>query len=566
MYRVAFHGPIFAFVLLSLGSALGCSSAAVATNDGAASSASVDEAAGLLSATVGAEGGLVEAPESAGFAGFALSIPEGALAGATKIRVRLVDDETPLPEDAYRVGRQFQVEADGASLARPMSVRLPVNARMRNSLGGNPEDVKVWIRDGAGWRLVEASRTQTGRVTIETNAFTTMAAGVRLQVTLNPLAVCGGAGAPGCAPTQIFDPPVGRAPQPCTISGGFCIEPLIGGPGNPAPETDRFGILVGNGFVTYKEKSGARGVQLRLSDLALTHAATAPDVQGSTSSALFPGGAIMSNARLFRFIGANNAPLQPTSLFVSGDILGSELTAVSPTTARAFLGNGAVQSSASFRDVTTSNVRTAATPVALTNLVSFLDAEQGSNGAFWFAESLAPLGQLGNGVQAGRLRRLAADGSTLTAIADTNPPSLLLNDIDHGGTTVGTVFFANSRRLVISGFKSESAIHLLMADLTSPTPTLTPLDIPNPMPGVSGVGFRSVLVDARDHVWFVFGATFGMGLFEHDPVAGTTRAIALPGFGAKKVGLDGSHIIVLADPVNGGSTGRNILRVRPFGQ
>ncbi len=578
MKPFALYGPILTVVLMSLGNSLGCSSPAVPTEEGAATAVQVDESAGLLTATVGTKGGLVEAPTGSGFAGFALSIPDGALSATTKIRVRLVDDETPLPEDAYRVGRQFQVEAEGSTLSRPMSVRLPVNARMRNSFGGNPEDVKVWIRNGAAWKLVEASSTQPSRVTIETGSFTTMAAGVRLQRTLDPLQICGGAGALGCAPTQIFDPPVGRAPQPCTISGGFCIEPLIGGVGNPAPETDRFGILVANGFLTYKAKSSvnapdARGIQLRLSDLALSHVAAAPDVQGFQSSAHLAGGAIVSGQRLHRFIGATNDPLQPTNLFVSGDPIGQEWTAIGSTTARAFLGNGAVQSSVSFRDVTTNNVRTAATPVAINNFVAFLDAERGSNGAFWFAESLVPEGQLGGGIQPGRLRRIAADGTTVTSIADTNPPSLLLHDLGSGGVggsgggiTVGTTFFANARRLIISGFTSTGGIQLLSADLTSPTPTLVPLNVPNPMPGVSGAGFRSILVDASDHIWFVFGATFGMGLFELDPATGTTKAIALPGFGAKTIGLDGSHILVLADPVNGGSTGRNILRVRRFGQ
>jgi hypothetical protein len=559
-----FRGHALPLVLVSLGLTLGCSSTSV-TDGASAPTVTVDEAEGLLTATVGAKGGLVESALSPGFAGFALTIPEGALGSDATIRVRLVDDETPLPEDAYRVGRQFQIEAGGATLSRPMSVRLPVNARMRNSLGGNAEDVKVWVREGAGWKLVEAKSTQASLVTIETSSFTTMAAGVKLQFTIDTNRICGAAGAPSCAPTQIFDAPVGRAPQPCTVAGGYCIEPLIGGAGNPAPETDRFGILVANGFLTYKAKSDARGIQIHLSDLALSHSAVAPDVQGFRTSAHLPNGAIFSGQRLHRFVGATNDPIQPTNLFVSGDPLGQEWTAINPTTARAFSGS-------SFRDVTTNNVRTPAKTFASNNLVALLADEVGSNGAYWFAESLVPSGQLGNGVQAGALRRLGADGTTLTTIADTNPPSLLLNDLGGGGSggspggiTVGTIFYANARRLVVSGFSSSNGpLQLLSADLTKPTPTLVPLAIPNPMPGVAGATFRSVLVDSADHVWFVFGATFGMGLYDFDPATGTTKAVALPGFGAKTIGLDGKHVIVLADPANGGSTGRNILRVRPF--
>jgi hypothetical protein len=69
------------------------------------------------------------------------------------------------------------------------------------------------------------------------------------------------------------------------------------------------------------------------------------------------------------------------------------------------------------------------------------------------------------------------------------------------------------------------------------------------------------VVEASGNIWFVFGATFGMGLFVFVPATSTTQAVSLPGHGEVQVGFDGTHIIVFAQPTQGGPD-RNIFPVR----
>jgi hypothetical protein len=231
----------------------------------------------------------------------------------------------------------------------------------------------------------------------------------------------------------------------------------------------------------------------------------------------------------------------------------------------------------SFRDVTTTNTRTAATNVAAPNALAFLGAERGTPGGEWFIETVPPVDMTSSGVRAGVLRRVGANGSIVNTINDLSPPVLLLFDVGSAGAGGGfgqsgagsgfaaaSVFYANARRMVISGFTgTNTPQQLYSADLTSSTPTLTPLNIPNPMPGASGATFRSVVVDASDKIWFVFGATFGMGLFVFDPATNATQAVPLPDHGAVQVGFDGTHVLVFAQPTAGGPD-RNIFRIRPF--
>jgi hypothetical protein len=425
--------------------------------------------------------------------------------------------------------------------------------------------------------LIEPASTSLNRVVIATTNLTTMAAGVRVRQTLTMAQLCGGAAA--CANVQLFDPPIGRAPAPCSVMGGFCLEPLIGTAGNPAPRPDSEGMLVGNGFVTYAERlpastspSPKRGIQLRLSDLGLLHSARAPELGARSTAAQINGGGIFSGQSFHRFVGATNDPLPPTNLFVSGDLIGSQWSALSTNAARAFRRDA---SSVSHRDVTTGNDRTPAVTVAAPNFPTFLGAERGTSGGMWFVETAPPFDMTQPGVRAGVLRRVGADGSITTSINDLSPPVLLLFDVGSGGggfgqagsgsaTSTPSLFFANARRLIVSGFTgTNTPQQLYMADLTSATPTLARLNIPDPMPGANGAAFRSVVVDPSDKIWFVYGATFGMGLFVFDPANNSTRAVPLPGHGAVQVGFDGTHIIVFAQPTQGGPD-RNIFRVRPF--
>ncbi|MBL8684327.1 MAG: hypothetical protein JNK05_34450 [Myxococcales bacterium] len=558
-----------ACALLAVG-AVSCAPAAVAVQ------VTVNEDAGELTATVGPAGGVIEAPSSAAFEGFALSVPAGALASSATVRVRRVEDHSPLPPDAIRVGVQFQLESS-ATPSQALQVRLPVDVAARHAFGGNAEDVKVWARTADGWTLIEPTSTSTNRVVIATTSFTTVAAGVRVRQTLTMAQLCGGAAT--CTNVQLFDPPIGRAPAPCSVMGGFCLEPLIGTTGNPAPRPNASGMLVGNGFVTYAERlpagtnSPPRAMQLRTSDLALLHSARVPDLGARSRAAQIDTGGIFSGQAFHRFVGATNDPLPTTSLFTSGDAIGADWSPLSMNSARAYRRDGAL---VSHRDVTTGNERTAAATAPAPNIVTFLGSERGTAGGMWFVEAAQPFDMSLSGVRAGILRRVGTNGSITASINDLSPPVLLFFDVGSGGaggfgqsgaasaTSTPNVFYANARRLVVSGFTGANAPQpLYMADLTSATPTLAQLNIPNPMPGMSGAAFRSVVVDPSDKVWFVYGATFGMGLFVFDPANNSLQAVPLPEHGAVQVGFDGTHIIVFAQPTQGGPD-RNIFRVRPF--
>jgi hypothetical protein len=555
-------------VIVGLGCGGGMSSPAV----------TVDESAAVLTATVGPSGGLIEAPESQAFEGFALTIPAGALANTTTVRVRRVEDETPLPPNAFRVGLQFQIDAAGATLSQPVSVRLPVDATTRNGFGGNAEDVKVWARTGEGWSLIEPASTSSSRVEIRTSAFTTMAAGVRLTFTATVPSFCGTAAVP-CSNTQVVTPAVGHAPAPCTITGGFCLEPLIGGTNNPAPAADT-GMVVGPGFVTYVERLAnastqpqpRRGIQLRMSNLAVSHGQSAPSIGLGSIAAQLPAGALYSGTNLQRFLGLDNAAPPSTSAQISGQSMGVVWSTLGASTARNFFVQSNPRAIAMF-DVDATNARTPLRTIPVTDGVTFLGSERGSPGVMWVVQSVLPFAQQQNGINPGVLRRIGPDGTFSVSVADTTPPSLLLVDLggggvggSGGGTTGPTIFYANARRVVLNTFTAtNTAPRLSMVDLTSATPTLTPLNVPTPTQATNGVnGFRAAVLDDRDRVWFVFGSTFHEELFVFDPSTNATQGVPTPGFRPHMLGFDGTHVIVSARNQEPAMPSQ-IFRVRPFG-
>lgn len=548
---------------------LGCGSANTAPL------VTVDESAGVLTATVGPNGGVVEARDSSAFEGFVLNIPAGALRANTTLRVRRVEDETPLPTNAFRVGLQFRVEAEGVTLSQPMTVHLPVDSLMRNTFGGNPDEVKVWMRNADGWSLVEPTSTGPTRVTIQVSALTTMAAGVRLTFSATVPSLCGGPTLP-CTRTEFVEPAVGHAPQPCTITGGFCLEPLIGGAGNPAPPSGS-AMLVGPGIVAYTERvaqssTPRRGIELRMSDLAVSHGQTPPSFGLGVIDAMLPSGGLFTSSTFQRYLGLDNAVPAATSVQVSGQPMGSVWSRVSATTARNYFVQSNPRSIAMF-DATTSGARTPLPAIPLANSAAFLGSEAGTSGTMWYVEGALPFSQQQQGINAGVLRRINADGTLGISVQDTNPPSLLLVDFGDGGvggapggTSRPTIFYSNTRRIVLNTFVStNSPQRLSMIDLTAATPVLTHLNIPTPMPATNGVnGFRAAVLDDHDRIWFVFGGTFHEELFVFDPATNSTQGVPTPGFRPFQVGFDGTHVIVSAQAQQSGSPSQ-IFRVRPFG-
>lgn len=547
--------------------AMGCSG-----NNSTAATVTVDESAGLLTATVGPEGALVQARESAAFAGFAMVIPAGALAASTTLRVRRVEDETPLPTNAFRVGLQFRVEADGASLAQPIHVQLPVDGALRNGFGGNTDDVKVWARNAEGWSLVEPMRTSPSSVMIAMSTLTTMAAGVRLTFNGTVPSLCGGASLP-CTRTEFVEPAVGHAPQPCTIAGGFCLEPLAGDMRTPFPSVPA-AMVVGRGFVTYSAPSAntppaaQRAIELRTNDLAVLHGQARPSVGSLFIDAMLPNGSMFIGQTFQRFLGIDNSAPAATSLQVSGQTMGLAWSALSATTARNYLAGNNPNAITMF-DATTAGARTTLPSIALAHAAFFLGAEAGVPGSMWYVEATQSFSQQLNGVNSGVLHRINPDGTLGTSIQDTDPPSLLLVDQGGdglaGGVSAPPVFTANARRMVLSRFiATNKPPRLSIVDLTAATPTLAPLNFAEPASTTIFDGVRAAVLDDHDRVWIVFGSTSRAELFVFDPATGETQGVPLVGFRPQQLGFDGTHVIVSAISSQPPSHSQ-IFRVRPFG-
>src|SRR5262249_41824906 len=105
------------------------------------------------------------------------------------------------------------IEPAGTQFAMPVRLTLPLDGSLVSRFGQEHTAVKVWLREGQGWALQEATSTAEGSVTIDVRTLNTAAAGGRIipSPQLCPLIS-------GCLfLTRCNDP------------DGFCIEPLAGG-------------------------------------------------------------------------------------------------------------------------------------------------------------------------------------------------------------------------------------------------------------------------------------------------------------------------------------------------
>jgi len=159
-----------------------------------------------LSAAIGPEGGTLTGERGTALEGVTLEIPAGALAETITVTISPTVDESALPEAAQRVGPQFLLEPEGTMLAAPARWTLPVDRALEGLLAGQASELKVWVRDGDGWRLTEPVATTDTSVTIEIQPFTVAAAGIRVT---RPAPACGPA---GCV-----------ALGACTDTAGFCV-------------------------------------------------------------------------------------------------------------------------------------------------------------------------------------------------------------------------------------------------------------------------------------------------------------------------------------------------------
>lgn len=186
-----------------------------------------------LRGEIGPEGGTLEGPADGPFAGVKLVVPAGALATKSTLVIRPTFDPTALPELAERVGDQFTLE--GGTLAAPVALTLPVDAALVRRFEQIDSDVKVWVRGGEGWTLVEATATARGSVTIPLAALTTAAAGVKVfpQASLcerfPQLESCKPGQPPPVRPAEI------PLSQPCNVPEAYCLSKIA--LATPPPES-----------------------------------------------------------------------------------------------------------------------------------------------------------------------------------------------------------------------------------------------------------------------------------------------------------------------------------------
>jgi hypothetical protein len=244
------------------------------------------EGAAELKSTVGPEGGVLEGAPESEFAGVKLEIPAGALAAPTEIVIRATLDPTPLPSLAERVGAQFSVEG-ATSLSSPATLTLPVDAATVSRFEQADSDVKVWVRAGESWKLVEATKAARGTVSIAFDAFSTAAAGVK--VTARPALCVRFPQLDACKPPQPdLPPPVAVRPhelplsEPCNVPEAYCISRI--GQANPLPE-DLDGFEVTEDAIYYLFGESANKVNVARMELA-TGAISQPLTARSTTSTL----------------------------------------------------------------------------------------------------------------------------------------------------------------------------------------------------------------------------------------------------------------------------------------
>jgi hypothetical protein len=161
---------------------------------------------------IGPEGGQLVDDGRNGFPGFALQIPPGALASKVRVSFAGAIDPTALPPDAERVGPQVKIRPEGTTLAKPARLTLPMDHALRVHFDNPPEDCKVWIRDGGGWKKIDPVATTRDSITIEVSSFGLVAAAGVFASPLPTCATCAGA-------RSVVE-------GPCTSPSGYCIETL----------------------------------------------------------------------------------------------------------------------------------------------------------------------------------------------------------------------------------------------------------------------------------------------------------------------------------------------------
>ena len=134
--------------------------------------ATVLEVTGELVATVGPEGGEVVSPDG----GLSLSVPAGALAEATELRIARAADDGLAAEGRYVPGTAYDCRPDGLQLRERARLRIRYDPGHLPE-GVRPERLRIHQRerlhDGSGqgpqfrWRQMEQARVRAGERVVE---------------------------------------------------------------------------------------------------------------------------------------------------------------------------------------------------------------------------------------------------------------------------------------------------------------------------------------------------------------------------------------------------------------
>lgn len=130
-----------------------------------------------LAGTVGAAGGALTG-DSGIFDGLEVRVPEGALAGDTRLTVTEATDTNPLPEGGVSLGPQFRLGPADTTFGEPLTVTVPYSVALLGDEGGDPLAVKVWYVGPEGWALLQPSARAEGTVTVDLDLATAFGAGM----------------------------------------------------------------------------------------------------------------------------------------------------------------------------------------------------------------------------------------------------------------------------------------------------------------------------------------------------------------------------------------------------
>ena len=152
--------------------------AAVAACSSGSGGGATSAASGSLHGTIGPEGGELVGEAGTALEGVHLMVPAGALSADTEITIHPASSDTALPQTAVRCGPEFTVEPAGLKLAAPASITLPFDEGTVTDQDRFDDQVKVWVLNGASWGQQLQTDSAAGSVTVDLDAFTTVAAGV----------------------------------------------------------------------------------------------------------------------------------------------------------------------------------------------------------------------------------------------------------------------------------------------------------------------------------------------------------------------------------------------------